>query len=279
MRINRDSLKARANNIARQLGISQNAVYNRFFFDAFLTRLASSPYRDKLILKGGLYLSSVLGIDTRATMDVDFYVKKVSMEEERVVSVVKEISAIDVEDGVSFEVIGSNSIRENDVYGGFQVTLFARLDNVRYQFGIDIATGDPIVPSERNYDYQCLVSGETLSIKAYSLESVIAEKLETILSRGIVNSRSKDYYDLYILRKTQRINVSPDVLKQAYRETCRYRSFSIPKEDALILIDEIEANPQINQRWINYGRIVGYAEDVGFPSVIDAIKEWIDIAL
>ena len=211
MQINKDSLKARVNNISNQLGISQNIVYDRFFFDTFLARLSISPYKDKFILKGGLYLSSVLGIDTRSTIDMDFYIKHLSMEKENIVKLIKNIADMDINDGVTFKVVGSSDIRLDDKYGGFQVKVVGKLDNVRYEFGIDVATGDPIVPSERNYDYKCLVTGETLPIKAYSLESVIAEKLETVLARQIANSRSKDFYDLYILRKTQLVNVDKKI--------------------------------------------------------------------
>ena len=230
MQISKDSLKARANNISKQLGISQNIVYDRFFFDAFLARLSVSTYKDKFVLKGGLYLSSVVGIDTRSTMDMDFYITHLSMEKETIVDTIKNIATMDVGDGVKFKVVGSSDIRPDDQYGGFQVKVVGKLDNVRYEFGIDVATGDPIIPSERNYDYKCLVTGETLPIKACSLESVIAEKLETVLARQIANSRSKDFYDLYILRKTQFDNVDKDVLRKAFEETCKYRSFNISKE-------------------------------------------------
>ena len=166
--INKDSLRARTNHISAQLNISQKAVYNRFFYDAFLTRLAKSKYKSRFVLKGGLYLSSLLGIDTRSTMDIDFFVRKISMEKNKVVDIVKEIAATDVCDGIAFEVVGVGDIREEDPYGGFQIVVCGRLENVRCQFGIDIATGDPIVPSERSFQYKCLVTGEELPLKAYS---------------------------------------------------------------------------------------------------------------
>ncbi len=275
--INKDSLKARANNLAKELNVSQNVIYNRFFYDAFLSRLAVSKYKNKLILKGGLYLSSVLGIDARSTMDMDFYLRKVSMEKEKIVTLIKEIISIDIGDDISFTVVDSSNIREDDLYGGFQVIMLAKLDNVKYQFGIDIATGDPIFPSERSYNYKCLVTGEVLPIKAYSLESVVAEKLETVLSRGIANSRSKDYYDLYILNKTQRTYINNDILREAYRQTCNYRNCSISKVEALNLIDLIMNNEHINKRWIAFGKKVKYAENLSFKDVVNIIKYWIDV--
>ena len=276
MQINKDSLKARANNISNQLGISQNIVYDRFFFDAFLARLSISTYKDKFVLKGGLYLSSVLGIDTRSTMDIDFYIKHLSMEKENIVNLIKNIADIDINDGVTFKVVGSSNIKPDDEYGGFQVKVAGKLDNVRYEFSIDVVAGDPIVPSERNFDYKCLVTGDILPIKAYSLESVIAEKLETILARQIANSRSKDFYDLYILRKTQLGNVDKNILKKAFEETCRYRGFNISKEDALSLLEELKLNTQMNNRRDSYVKRAKYAAGLRFEEVINHAIEWIN---
>lgn len=277
--INKDSLKARANNISKELNISQNVIYNRFFFDAFLSRLAISPHKDKLVLKGGLYLSSVLGLDTRVTMDIDFYLKRLSLERGKIIKLIEDIISIDIQDGISFEMVGSENIRLDDLYGGFQITLLARLDNLRYQFNVDVATGDPIVPCEQNYDYKCLVTGEILKLKTYSLESVVAEKLETVLSKGIANSRSKDFYDLYVLRKTQFRNIDKNNLKNAWSKTCDYRNFLISKDEALELINEITKSREINKRWISYGKKVKYAENLFFEDVINSIREWIDICL
>ena len=276
MMINKDSLKARANNISKKMNISQNIVYNRFFFDAFLARLAASSYKDKFILKGGLYLSSLLGVSSRSTMDIDFCLKQLSMEKDNLIKIVAEVLDIGVDDGVSFKIISSDDIRMDDPYGGYQIKILGKLENVKYEFGIDVATGDPIVPSEKSYDYKCLVTGDVLPIKVYSLESVIAEKLQTLLSRGIANSRSKDFYDLYILRKTQLENVNKETLKKALSETFKHRNFTIAKEDALALLDEITNNEQINVRWASYVKNNEYVSDLELKEVISTIKEWLE---
>lgn len=275
--INKDSLKARANNISNQLNISQNVIYNRFFYDAFLCRLAFSPFRDKLILKGGLYLSSVFGVELRSTMDIDFYCKNISLKEDEIIKVIKEISDIDFGDQIVFKLLDINKIRDDDIYGGFQVTLLGKLDNIRCQFSIDVATGDPIIPSEHSYNYKCLVTGEVLPIKVYSLESVVAEKLETVLSKGIANSRSKDYYDLYILRNLHFENIDKTILKEAYRKVCEYRYFNISKENALELLNAIKNNEQIITRWCAYGKRVKYADGISLDDVITSLKEWIEV--
>lgn len=157
--------------------------------------------------------------------------------------------------------------------------MLGKLDNVTCRFGIDVATGDPIVPSEKNYDYKCLVTGEYLPLKTYSLKSVIAEKLETILARNISNSRRKDYYDLYILRKTQQQNVDALLLIEAFKETCHYRNFSLSKSDSLALVDEISRNKQIGARWLAYCKNVKYTADLSFQDVLMSIREWIETVL
>ena len=279
MKINKDSLKARANNLANELGVSQNIIYDRFFYDAFLSRLVISRYKDKFVLKGGLYLSSLLGINNRSTMDLDFYLKSIAMEKDNIVSIIKEISALDLDDDISFTIVSSEDIRQEDIYGGFRVIILGKLENVRHQFSIDVATGDPIVPSDRDYDYKCLVTGEILPLKAYNLESVISEKLETVLFKGIANSRSKDFYDLYILRKTQIKNVNVSTLKQAFEKTCEYRSFNIDKEDALSMLEMLKENSLFDARWIAYCKNSKYVGNLPFEEVIMAIKEWVEIAL
>ena len=276
MRINKDALKAKANKMSKEFGISQTIVYNRFFFDAFLSRLSKSDYKSYFVLKGGLYLSSVLGINNRSTMDIDFLIHNLSMERLKIIEAIKEISAIQTEDGISFEVVKISNIRNEDKYGGLQINMLGKLDNVTCRFGIDVATGDPIVPSEKNYDYKCLVTGEYLPLKTYSLESVIAEKLETILARNISNSRRKDYYDLYILRKTQQQNVDALLLIEAFKETCHYRNFSLSKSDSLALVDEISRNKQIGARWLAYCKNVKYTADLSFQDVLMSIREWIE---
>jgi predicted nucleotidyltransferase component of viral defense system len=276
MKINKDSLKAKANSLAKELNISQNVIYNRFFYDAFLTRLSRSKYRDKFILKGGLYLSCVFGVETRSTMDIDFYLKDMNLQKDLLIKTINEVLSLDNDDGIAFELVNIGDIRREDQYGGFQITLLGKLENVRCQFGIDIATGDPIVPSEKNYDYKCLVTGDVLQMKAYSLETVVAEKLETILSRGLFNSRSKDYYDLYVLWGLQNSYLDKETLILAFKETCKYRKFEMNKNEAKELIEEIKDDSQINKRWVSYCNTVGYAKNLEFNLVIDKIIDLID---
>lgn len=146
------------------------------------------------------------------------------------------------------------------------------MENVWCQFGIEIATGDPIIPSEKTFEYKCLITGQTLKLKAYSFETIVSEKLETILQRGMLNSRSKDYYDLYVLWGLHSSFLTKELLSLALKETCRYRKFEIDQNEALELLEQIKNNDQINKRWITYCNTVGYAKDLEFDKVVETIK-------
>ena len=277
MRINRDSLSARAGSIAKEKGVSANVVYSRYFFDCFLKRLSVSSYAGKFVLKGGLFLSAVLGIENRTTMDIDFIVRRIRMERDTIVGIMKEICEEDADDNVTFRYVGDSEIKKDDIYGGFSVSIEGRLENIRQRFDIDLATADSVYPSDRNYEYKCLATGEMLHLKSYSVESVVAEKLQTFLLRGALNSRSKDLYDLYVLEKVVEKNVP--ALKEAFRETCRCRKFEINKEKALGTLESVSSSPMQRKLWESYARKAGYAKGIAFDDVADSIGRLIDIVI
>ncbi len=277
MRVNRDSLSTRARSIAKEKGVSANVVYSRYFFDCFLKRLSLSPYSERFVLKGGLFLSSVLGIENRATMDIDFVVRRIRMERETIVGIMKKICEEDADDNVSFRYIGESEIKKDDIYGGFSVSIEGRLENIRQRFDIDLATADAVYPSDQNYKYKCLVTGKTLHLKSYSVESVVAEKLQTFLLRGAFNSRSKDLYDLYVLERI--VEKNGPVLKEAFRETCRCRKFEINKEKALETLESVSLSPMQRKLWESYARKVGYAKGIAFDDVIDSIGRLIETVI
>lgn len=213
----------------------------------------------------------------RSTMDIDFYIKKISIEKNKIINVIEEVSSIDLNDGIIFQILKINNIRINDRYGGFQIAILGKLENVKCQFGIDVATGDPIIPKEQNLKYKCLVTGEILPLKVYSLESVVAEKYETILSKGISNSRSKDFYDLFVIKKFEINNININVLNKAFSKTCSYRNFEINKNDALNILNMISSNKEILKRWESYCKNVGYTGELSFQEVMDSIIGWTDL--
>lgn len=276
MKINKDSLAARINRISKEKGINANVLYSRYFFDCFLTRLAKSKYADKFILKGGLYLSSILGIENRFTMDIDFLIQKIKMEHDNIVLIVKEICNQSLDDNVNFKYIGDSKIKKDDIYGGFSIVLEGNLENVRQCFDIDLATGDVIYPKECNYEYDCIITNETINLKSYPIESIIAEKIQTFLVKGVLNSRSKDFYDLYILEKMYFNNNNINTIKKAFYMTCKNRNCEMTKDEACDIVESVKANIIQQNRWDSYSKSTKYASGILFDDVLEAIRRLVN---
>jgi predicted nucleotidyltransferase component of viral defense system len=276
MKINKNSLQARINNLSKELNVHANVLLVSFFFDAFISRLAKSIYADKFVFKGGFYLATLLGVKNRYTADIDFLLRKESMDENRLREIFSDIIATNADDSITFEIADISPIRDEDAYGGFSILLTGHLENVRQSFHVDVATGDPITPTDIEYSYQSLISNETIAFRAYNLETVVAEKLQTILSRGMLNSRCKDYYDIYIINQLQRKNISIPDLKKAFVTTCQYRKTPFEKEESFLILDEISGSDILQTRWKNYAKKASFAKDITFETTIESCKEILD---
>lgn len=182
------------------------------------------------------------------------------MEHDNVVKILKEICDIESDDRIEFEYLGDSPIRKDDVYGGFSIILEGRLGNIKQRFDIDLATGDIIYPKDNSYDYECLITNEHIMLKSYSIESIVAEKLQTFLYLGPFNSRSKDFYDLYIFKKLKINDENLNMFKEAYNQTCLRRNFVISKENALINFNNVKNNQMQLKRWNSYSKKVKYAK-------------------
>lgn len=276
MKINKNSLQARINNLSKELNVHANVLLVSFFFDAFISRLAKSIYADKFVFKGGFYLATLLGVKNRYTADIDFLLRKESMDENRLREIFSDIIATNADDSITFEIADISPIRDEDAYGGFSILLTGHLENVRQSFHVDVATGDPITPTDIEYSYQSLISNETIAFRAYNLETVVAEKPQTILSRGMLNSRCKDYYDIYIINQLQRKNISIPDLKKAFVTTCQYRKTPFEKEESLLILEEISRSNILQTRWNNYARKASFAKDITFEATVESCKEILD---
>ena len=277
MKINKNSLQARINNLSKERGVHANVLLVSFFFDSFISRLAKSKYADNFVFKGGFYLATLLGVQNRYTADIDFLLRRESLTIDRLKTVFSEIIAIDADNPVSFEISDISPIRDTDAYGGYSVLLTGRLENVRQSFHVDVATGDPITPADIGYSYCSLIGGEKIAFRAYNLETVLAEKLQTILARGVLNSRCKDFYDVYIVRQLQWGSVDRQNLKDAFEKTCEYRKTSFGKGEADGILEQISSNEQLRSRWKNYAKKSSFARDVSFDSTISACRQVIEI--
>ena len=276
MKINKNSLQARINNLSKEMDVHANVLLVSFFFDAFISRLAKSTYADKFVFKGGFYLATLLGVKNRYTADIDFLLRKETMNENRLKEIFTDIIAIDADDSITFEISDISPIRDEDAYGGFSILLTGRLENVRQSFHVDVATGDPITPKDIEYSYQSLISHETIAFRAYNLETVVAEKLQTILFRGLFNSRCKDYYDIYIIKQSQWININIPDLRKSFETTCQYRKTPFEKEESLSILDEISKSDILQTRWNNYARKASFAKDITFEATVESCKEILD---
>ena len=266
---NAKSLMDKSRNLAASCNITVNEVLQNYMFERVLERLSVSKYKNNFILKGGLLLSSIMGIDTRTTMDMDTCIKGIDLTDEQLYEVLQEILNIDVNDGVKFEIRNSQPIREEDDYGGLKYNLLAIFDNLRVNLSIDIATGDLITPREIEYDYKMIFENRNLKIMAYNIESIIAEKFQTVISRGILNSRMKDYYDLYYLITYKEF--SKENLKNAIEKTFKKRETDIKSIDKVI--DEIEKSEFVKELWTSYSEKYQYAKGIEFEKVLGSIRE------
>lgn len=260
-------------NIAKSKNISAQLVMQNFMLERLLERVSLSKYRRNFLLKGGFLIAAMVGLDSRTTMDMDATIKGYPVSEDSIVDMIKEICQIDVPDDVVFTFRGIGEIREGDEYAGYRVSLTADYPPMAVPLKLDITTGDEITPREITYRFKLMLEDRYISILAYNLETVLAEKLETVISRGDQSTRPRDYYDIYILYTLQKGNISMPVLTTALRSTANKRQST----DVLTRFDDILtviASSQIMQkRWSDYQRDFDYAKDIEFNAICAAIRK------
>ena len=266
---NAKSLIDKSKNKAVQNNITVNEVLQNYMFERILERLSISEYKNNFILKGGVLLSSIMGIDTRTTMDMDTCLKGMNLTEEQLYKVLKNILDTDVKDGVTFEIKNSKPIREDDEYGGLKYNILAKFDNIKVNLSIDIATGDVITPGEIEYNYKMMFEDKALKIMTYNIESIIAEKFQTIISRNVLNSRMKDFYDLYYLIKYS--TFSKDDLRLAIEKTFDKRNTDIKLINSNISV--IQESDLLQDLWKTYSQKHKYTKDIKFEDIIETIKK------
>lgn len=196
--MNKDSLKAKAKNVAQKYNLDSRYIIQYVMFESLIRRISISKYKENIIIKGGFLLSSIFGFNQRSTMDMDATLKGMNLNKENVLNIIKDIIAIDINDGVRYEIFSIKDIRLEKKYPGFKIHLLAYLEDLRTHLMIDITTGDVITLKEIDYEYNTIFDNETINIMSYNIETIIAEKFEAIISRNVINSRMKDYYDLYM---------------------------------------------------------------------------------
>ncbi len=275
--INADKLKSIISKKAFGNSEISQKFYQLFYFERILERISKSKYRGQIILKGGLLLTSIIGNDDRTTKDMDATLKGISLNKEKIKEVFNDIFCLDIGDGVSFELISIKDIRLEDEYGGYRLNILSTLGNNKTYITVELTTGDTITPREMKYSYNCIFEDKKIPIMAYTIETVLSEKLHAIMSRGVLNTRLKDFYDMYVLITLKVTDINKDILVNAIRNTFKNRGREVDINEFHDVIDDLENDSNMKKLWIEYQDKNGYAKGINYTDTINAIKEVVNI--
>jgi predicted nucleotidyltransferase component of viral defense system len=269
---NAKSLKDQAKNIAKENNISIQQVLQNYMFERILERLSKSKYKENFIIKGGLLLSSIMGINLRTTMDIDTNVTGINLEKNELLKILSDILNTNIGDNVSFEIEKIEDIKQEENYGGYKFKITGIYENIKIKFHIDISTGDVITPKAIEYKYKKLFDNSYIDILSYNQETIIAEKFQSILERKITNSRMKDYYDLYFFVNYRWDSIDKEILSQAIVRTFSARNSITELRNIKETIKILANNPFLNRLWLDYSQKHEYSKNVSFNDTIKAIE-------
>ena len=271
-----EQIKGRIKSVAKQNNADARTLMRIYMMERFLERLAQSEYRDNFIIKGGILVTAMIGVAHRSTMDIDTSMKNLNLSAEDALRVVNQVKDIDLDDGVSFEVKDVSNIMDEMEYPGIRVTMNANVGRLITPLKIDISTGDVITPRAIEFNYDLLLEDRSISLWSYNLETILAEKLQTVLARGILNTRMRDFYDIRMLLDTYEDKVNKAVLKDAFAATCKKRGTDDLQEQAEEIIKIIEADEQLQVLWRAYQKKYSYAAEIDYASVISGVRKLMD---
>ena len=273
MKRNAMSLKAIINNIAKENKVSAQSVLQTYMLERLLERISISKYKDNFIIKGGLLLSSIFGVNLRSTMDLDTTIKGLQLSKDTIIKVVNEIINIDINDNIKLEIENIKDIRKEELYSGFNINLKAEFDGLKTNLMIDITTGDVITYKEIEYKYITLFDDEVIDIMSYNYETILAEKFESIISRNIDNTRMKDYYDLYMFVNLKWNEINKKILIKAIINTAKNRETLDYINNCGRYLELISDDLRLKSLWNNYQNNYEYAKNISFQDTINSIKK------
>lgn len=263
------SLKAKIRNIAKEKNISAQAVLQNYLMNRFLYRLSLTEYKEKFVIKGGMLIASIIGLEHRATMDLDTTLRNLPLTESTIRKAFESICSVQADDGITFSYDSIAPIRDDDEYGGYRVSFSAQFGKINAPMSMDVSTGDVITPGAAKHRFSDILE-DSLSFElwSYPLETVLAEKVETILSRGVDNTRPRDFYDVYMLSA---LNYDSKMFREAFIATASHRESLEKISDSEGIIHIISESPEMNKRWENYVRQMPYAKDISFADTTCAV--------
>jgi predicted nucleotidyltransferase component of viral defense system len=267
-------LKDLIRNLSRKKSADAQILMRNYMMERFLERISLSEYKDRFILKGGMLVAAMVGLDARATMDLDATIKGTNVSVMDVEMVISRIISMPLDDGVSFRIKRISEIMEEADYLGVRVSMETKFDGVITPLKIDISTGDVITPREIRYSFNLMFENRTIEVWAYNLETVLAEKMETVISRNVTNTRMRDFYDIYILQKLYGEQLKKEVLWNALVATARKRGTleQIESEDIKEIFDEVESSPVMERLWETYQKNYSYATDISWHIVMESVR-------
>jgi len=264
-------LKDLIKNLAKEKNISSQVLLRDYMMQRLLLKIADSPYRNNFILKGGMLVADLVGIESRSTVDLDLTIKSFNLNRENIKKVFNEIFSTKTEDGIEFKLKNLDGIREESKYEGFRLSILALMGKARIPLKIDLTTGDKLTPAEINYSYQLLFEDKKIELLSYNLETLLAEKLETIVSRSLTNTRMRDFYDVYILALEYKDKINMELLAVALAETAKNRGTYKAVENGKQIIIEIFDSDVILNHWNRYRNKFKYAKEIEFFSLEEQI--------
>ena len=268
------SFKAKINNISKQKKVAPQSVLQVYMLERLLERIAVSKYKDNFILKGGMLISAILGMSSRSTMDMDTTVKGFELTEENATNILNEVCAIELDDDITFKMKKIELIREEDDYNGYRATFEAKFKNTMpVIFKIDITTGDAITYKEIEYDYNLMLEEKKIPVWSYNLETILAEKFESVIKRGITGTRIRDFYDIYMLMGTKEEEINKKLLKTAINLTSEHRESTDLIKDWEHTLEILANDEEMQKRWKVYQKTYFYAKDIEYGDLIKSIEK------
>lgn len=266
-------LKAKVKNISKGEDKIAKSILRIFFMERFLERVSVSKYKDRFVLKGGMLIASMLGISMRATMDIDTTVKALPLTKKSIEKIIKEISDIYLDDNIIFKIVSVDTIMDEFEYPGIRIHMEGRLEKLRQPIKIDISTDDIITPCAIEYKYPLIFEERNISLYTYNIETLLAEKSQTIISRGVSNTRMRDFYDIYEIIK--KMKFSWEIYKKAFIETCKKRETVFTKERVEVELENIYSSVDMENMWNRFKQKNYFVEEIEYKEVMKCIKETI----
>ena len=270
-----EKIKLKAKELEDKYNINYYESLQRFMFERILERISVSEYQDNFILKGGLLLAAMFGVENRTTKDMDTTIIGIDILKDKMVSVLNKILSIDLNDGVKFDLVNISDIREEDEYGGNKYHITGRVNNTKVNLEIDITTGDKVTPRELKFKYPLLFEDRSILINSYNIETILAEKLETVLRRGKYNSRMKDYYDIYFFLIKLKNEFDIKILKDAINNTFTKRESFEYLNDYSQIIKSIIDSDRIKTNWNSYSKKNSYAKNIEVDQIMILLNDFI----